>query len=125
MRCEHFLFVNLILLAILTSAGYWWAYPALWIVPMATWLPLVTRLRNIAEHACVETQDDPFTPRAHDARQSVERLLIAPYWVHFTATTSSCTCPATILRAHKLLMKKATATHALAPAIRGATSRAA
>lgn len=80
---EHFLFVNLILFAILTFAGYWWAYPALWIVAMATWLPLVTRVRNIAEHACVETQDDPFTHARTTLANPLERLFIAPFWVHY------------------------------------------
>ena len=38
--------MNLILFAALTFAGYWWTYPALWIVAMATWLPLVTRIAH-------------------------------------------------------------------------------
>lgn len=79
----HFLFANAVLLIGLSLAGYWWAYFALWIVPMATWLPLVTRLRNIAEHACVNTQDDPFTHARTTLANVLERLFIAPYWVHF------------------------------------------
>ena len=79
----HFLIFNALLLAGLTVAGYWWTYFALWIVPMATWLPLVTRLRNIAEHACVKTQDDPFTHARTTLATALERLFIAPYWVHF------------------------------------------
>ena len=81
----HFLLTNAILFAAVAAAGYWWAYPALWIVPMATWLPLVTRLRNIAEHACVNTKDDPFTHARTTLANPIERLLIAPYWVHFHA----------------------------------------
>ena len=46
-------------------------------------LPLVTRLRNIAEHACVNTQDDPFTHARTTLANALERLYIAPYWVHF------------------------------------------
>src|SRR5690606_10623267 len=79
----HFLIFNALLLAGLSIAGYWWAFFALWIVPMATWLPLVTRLRNIAEHACVDTQDDPFTHARTTLANALERLFIAPYWVHF------------------------------------------
>lgn len=79
----HFLIFNALLLAGLSLAGYWWSYFALWIVPMATWLPLVTRLRNIAEHACVDTKDDPFTHARTTLANVFERLLIAPYWVHF------------------------------------------
>lgn len=81
----HFLIVNAMLLAGLTAAGYWWAYFALWIVPMATWLPLVTRLRNIAEHACVVVKDDPFTHARTTLANVFERLFIAPFWVHYHA----------------------------------------
>lgn len=79
----HFLIANAVLLAVCIAAGVWWAYPALWIVPMATWLPLVTRLRNIAEHACVNTKDDPFTHARTTLANVFERLFIAPFWVHF------------------------------------------
>jgi fatty acid desaturase len=79
----HFLLANAILFAGCIAAGYWWAYPALWIVPMATWLPLVTRLRNIAEHACVDTREDPFSHARTTLANVVERLFIAPYWVHY------------------------------------------
>ncbi|MGD9816466.1 MAG: fatty acid desaturase family protein [Hyphomonadaceae bacterium] len=79
----HFLIFNALLLAALSLAGYWWAYFALWLVPMATWLPLVTRLRNIAEHACVKAQDDPFTHARTTLANPIERLLIAPFWVHY------------------------------------------
>jgi len=82
---RHFLLTNALLLGALTAAGYWWAYFALWIVPMATWLPLVTRLRNIAEHACVKTKEDPFSHARTTLANVVERLFIAPYWVHFHA----------------------------------------
>jgi fatty acid desaturase len=79
----HFLIFNALLLAGLSVAGYWWAYFALWIAPMATWLPLVTRLRNIAEHACVRAKEDPFTHARTTLANTFERLFIAPYWVHF------------------------------------------
>lgn len=81
----HILAVNAILFAALALAGYWWAYPALWIVPMATWLPLVTRLRNIAEHAVVDTREDPFSHARTTLANPIERLLVAPFWVHFHA----------------------------------------
>ncbi len=79
----HFLFFNALLLGALTLAGYWWAYFALWLVPMATWYPLVTRLRNIAEHAVVDTREDPFSHARTTLANPLERLFIAPYWVHF------------------------------------------
>jgi len=79
----HFLIVNALMLAAVALAGYWWTYFALWLLPMATWYPLVTRLRNIAEHACVETRDDPFSHARTTLANVFERLFIAPYWVHF------------------------------------------
>jgi fatty acid desaturase len=79
----HFFIFNALLLAALSLAGYWWAYFALWLVPMATWLPLVTRLRNIAEHAVVDTNDDPFSHARTTLANPLERLFIAPYWVHY------------------------------------------
>jgi fatty acid desaturase len=81
----RFLAINAAMFAALALAGYWWAYPALWIVPMATWLPLVTRLRNIGEHACVGAQADPFTHARTTLANPIERLLIAPFWVHYHA----------------------------------------
>lgn len=79
----HFLLVNAILLGGFAAIGYWWVYFALWIAPMATWFPLVTRLRNIAEHACVDTREDPFTHARTTLANVFERLLVAPYWVHY------------------------------------------
>lgn len=104
----HFLFANAVLLAGLTLAGYWWAYFALWIVPMATWLPLVTRLRNIAEHACVNVREDPLSHARTTYANPIERLLIAPYWVHYHADHHAFMhVPCYRLeRLHKLLVKK-------------------
>jgi fatty acid desaturase len=81
-----FLLVNLGLLAVASLAGVWWAYFALWLLPMATWFPMVTRLRNIAEHACVEgSADDPFRAARTTRASWWERAFIAPYWVNFHA----------------------------------------
>jgi fatty acid desaturase len=106
---SHFLIVNATLFAGLALAGYWWAYPALWIAPMATWLPLVTRLRNIAEHACVKArEEDPFTHARTTLANPLERLLIAPFWVHFHAEHHAFMhVPCYRLeRMHRMLMEK-------------------
>ncbi|WP_295173954.1 fatty acid desaturase family protein [uncultured Brevundimonas sp.] len=81
-----FLAFNAILLAGFIAAGVWWAFFLLWLLPMATWFPMVTRLRNIAEHACVEgSSADPFRA-ARTTRASLwERAFIAPYWVNYHA----------------------------------------
>lgn len=81
-----FLAVNAGLLLAAILAGVWWAYVALWLLPLATWFPMVTRLRNIAEHACVEGSADDAFRAARTTRASwLERALIAPYWVNFHA----------------------------------------
>jgi fatty acid desaturase len=79
----HFLLINALMFAALVLAGYWWAYPVLWLLPLATWFQLVTRIRNIAEHAVVDTGEDPFSHARTTYANPLERLLIAPYWVHF------------------------------------------
>ena len=78
-----FLAANAILFALCALAGYWWAYVALWLVPLATWNPLVTRLRNIGEHACVGNEPDPWKVARTTRANAIERLLLAPYWVHY------------------------------------------
>ena len=78
-----FLLTNLILLAIFIASGHWWAYFVLWLVPMATWNQLVTRLRNIAEHAVVPDHDDPMRHARTTRANFIERALIAPYWVNY------------------------------------------
>lgn len=79
-----FLLLNLGLLAAMTLAGVWWAYFALWLLPMATWFPMVTRLRNIAEHALVAKDEaDPLRHARTTKANWIERALIAPYWVNF------------------------------------------
>lgn len=81
-----FLAVNAGLLLAAVLAGVWWAYFALWLLPLATWFPMVTRLRNIAEHACVEgSADDAFRAARTTRAGWLERALIAPYWVNFHA----------------------------------------
>jgi fatty acid desaturase len=81
-----FLLVNAALLAAAVLAGVWWAYFILWLLPLATWFPMVTRLRNIAEHACVEgSSTDPFRAARTIRASWWERAFIAPYWVNFHA----------------------------------------
>ena len=64
--------------------GLWWVWPVLWLVPQATWLPMITRLRNIAEHACVaKDEPDPLRHARTTSANPVERLLIAPYYVNY------------------------------------------
>lgn len=80
---RDFLIVNGVLLVALGLTGLWWAYFALWLAPMATWYPLVTRVRNIAEHACLSDNDDPFRTARTTRAGFIERVLVAPYYVNY------------------------------------------
>lgn len=74
---------NLVLLGGLAAVGYWWLYPLLWLVPLATWYQLVSRVRNIAEHAVVPDNDDPLRNTRTTLANVLERLFVAPYWVNY------------------------------------------
>jgi fatty acid desaturase len=74
---------NGILWAVLASAGVWWAYPLLWIVPLLTWSMVVTRIRNIAEHAAISDQTDPLRNTRTTIASWLERAFIAPYFVNY------------------------------------------
>ncbi|MEM9225898.1 MAG: fatty acid desaturase family protein [Pseudomonadota bacterium] len=78
-----FLITNAILFSVLAVLGHWWAYFALWLLPMATWNMLVIRIRNIGEHAVVPSNDDPMRHARTTRASFIERLLIAPYWVNY------------------------------------------
>jgi fatty acid desaturase len=90
-----------------SAAGLWWAWVLMWLLPMATWLPLVSRLRNIAEHALIEQNGtDPLRHARTTHANLLERLLIAPYWVnyhceHHMFTQIPCW---NLARAHRLLV---------------------
>ena len=81
---QVFLITNAIGCAMFAAAGLWWAWLAMWMLPMVTWLPLVTRLRNIAEHALVaENNADPLRHARTTHANFIERALVAPYWVNY------------------------------------------
>ncbi len=83
-RDGRFLLGNLLGLAVFAAAGGWWLWLVLWLLPMATWLPLVTRIRNIAEHALLaQDEPDPLRQARTTAAGWWERALIAPYWVNY------------------------------------------
>ncbi len=86
-RAAHFrdklgpqMLFNLAFFAALAAAGVWWAYPLLWLLPLLTWMMVITRIRNIAEHAVVPDSDDPLrntrTTRAGLYRTAVHRALL-------------------------------------------------
>jgi fatty acid desaturase len=74
---------NGVLLAGLAIAGVWWAYPLLWLVPLLTWMMVITRIRNIAEHAVVPDSNDPLRNTRTTRASWLERALVAPYFVNY------------------------------------------
>ena len=83
-RQPHFYFQNAVGLVLFSAVGFWWAWVLMWLLPMMTWLPLITRLRNISEHALVaKNEPDPLRHARTTDANLLERVLIAPYWVNY------------------------------------------
>ena len=96
-------------IAVTAPFGLWWVWPVLWLLPQATWLPMVTRLRNIAEHAVVaKDEPDPLRHARTTLANGLERAFIAPYYVnyhcehHMFMHVPCYNLP----RAHRLLVRK-------------------
>ena len=71
-----------ILLGALAAIGQWHLYVLLWLLPLATWYQLATRLRNLSEHGLVPDDDDPLRNARSTAAGRLARALLAPYWVN-------------------------------------------
>ncbi|MGH6986198.1 MAG: fatty acid desaturase family protein [Caulobacteraceae bacterium] len=83
-RQRRWLIFNGLAIALFAAVGLWWVWFALWLVPRATWFQLVTRIRNIAEHALVaKDEPDPLRHARTTHANWLERALIAPYWVNY------------------------------------------
>jgi fatty acid desaturase len=83
-RQRRVLFVNGIAFVVFAATGFWWVWPVLWLLPFMTWYMLVTRLRNIAEHALVaQNEPDPLRHARTTQAGFLERAFIAPYWVNY------------------------------------------
>jgi fatty acid desaturase len=74
---------NLFLLGVLTALGRWYFYPLFWLLPLLTWQQVITRVRNIAEHAMVPDDNDVFRNARTTYATWWERVLFAPYWVNY------------------------------------------
>jgi len=103
-----FLGTNAILGLALAGTGNPWLYPALWLAPLLTGYQLVSRLRNIAEHAVVGEARDPLRNTRTTHASVLARMSVAPYWVnyhlehHLFVYTPCWKLP----RAHRLLKAK-------------------
>ena len=108
-----YLITNILLLVGLTLLGHWWAFFVLWLLPMATWNMMVTRLRNIAEHAVVPDHNDPMRHARTTHTNLLERIFIAPYWVNYHCEHHMFMhLPFyRLAEAHKLLQKKGISEH--------------
>ncbi|MDD3836512.1 MAG: fatty acid desaturase family protein [Phenylobacterium sp.] len=83
-RKRRFLIGGLVTTAVFAPFGFWWVWPALWVLPAATWLQMITRLRNIAEHACIaKDEPDPLRHARTTRANLIERAVLAPYWVNY------------------------------------------
>lgn len=76
-------FANLVLFAGLAATGHWYLYPLLWLLPLVTVYQLVLRIRNIAEHAIVPDDKDPFRNARTTLAGPLARIFLAPYWVNY------------------------------------------
>lgn len=108
---RRFLVGNGIGFLLFAAAGWWWVWLTMWLLPMMTWLPLVARIRNIAEHALVgNNQPDPLRQARTTQVNLLERMLVAPYWVnyhceHHMFTNLPCW---NLARAHAMLKQRGT-----------------
>jgi fatty acid desaturase len=82
---RRFLIATVVIFGVYAACGAAFWFFAIWVVAFATWFPLVTRIRNIAEHACTDRAPNPLTVARTTRANWVERLFIAPYYVHFHA----------------------------------------
>ena len=72
-----------LLLGLLIALGHGWLYLTLWLWPLLTGYQLVSRLRNIAEHAVVGMADDPLRNTRTTRANWLARITVAPYWVNY------------------------------------------
>lgn len=83
-RQRRWLIINGVAIAGFAAAGYPWGWFALWLAPRATWYQLITRMRNIAEHALIaKDEPDPLRHARTTHANLIERALIAPYYVNY------------------------------------------
>lgn len=77
---------QLALLVAATLAFGWWAYPALWVLPLVTLTLLMHLVRSFAEHAITPDEFDEHGNRLITIRSNFfERALLAPYNMNYHA----------------------------------------
>jgi fatty acid desaturase len=71
---------QIVLAGVATATLAWWAYPLLWLVPLATLTAFCHLLRNYTEHALLPAEENAHPSRlitVHSPR--AERALVAPF----------------------------------------------
>ncbi len=76
------LITNAILLGALWASGHPWLY-GVWVLAYVTPFPLFIRIRSMAEHACLETSDDPLRNTRTTHAGWLARATVAPIRVHY------------------------------------------
>ena len=74
---------NLIIFVGCTVVFHWSFYLMFWLLPFFTYHMAITRIRNIAEHALVPDNDDPFRNARTTKAGFLARIFLAPYWVNY------------------------------------------
>lgn len=74
---------NLVILGLMTAFGKPHYYLMFWVLPNITWHMVITRIRNIAEHAVVPDNNDVMKNARTTYASWWERMLVAPYWVNY------------------------------------------
>lgn len=77
------LLTQAILLALCAVIFHWSYYVLFWVVPILTYHMAITRMRNIAEHAIVPDDNDPFRNARTTHAGWLARAFVAPYWVNY------------------------------------------
>ena len=77
------LVVQAVIFTVLALCGQAILYPLLWLLPFVTYNQLIIRIRNIAEHAMVPDNQDPFRYARTTLASLPIRAVMAPYWVNY------------------------------------------
>jgi fatty acid desaturase len=75
--------VNIVLLGLMAAFGKPHYYLMFWVAPNLTWQMVITRIRNIGEHAVVPDNNDVLRSARTTYASWLERALVAPYWVNY------------------------------------------
>ncbi|MDI9335561.1 MAG: fatty acid desaturase family protein [Gammaproteobacteria bacterium] len=80
---RDFIVLNAVIFVVLYIFQNPLLYLTLWIVPLFTVYQLISRIRNIAEHAVVSDNTDPLRNTRTTLTNVFTRCFLAPYWVNY------------------------------------------